>query len=193
MTTIAATGSQKIPQQFPKSERRDPWERQPRESAPAFAAFRAYRDMGEGRSLTRAAEEVGKSRDLLRRWSRRWSWVFRAEAWDREEERLVRQATVKARREMSERHAKIAVAVQQKVVTRLAQIDPSELTPSDLIRWLEVSVKIERAARGEPERVEVSGANGGAVQVEVAQLSDEQRRLRMEQLRDELDARLRTA
>src|SRR5438445_12291331 len=68
---------------------RDLWERQPAESSKAFAAFCRYRDLGPAdRSTAKVAQKLGRSKTLIDRWSSRWSWVKRVEAWDAEQERI---------------------------------------------------------------------------------------------------------
>jgi hypothetical protein len=65
-----------------------PWERLPKESARAYAAFCAYRDLGAERSIDAAGTQQLGSRSRKRaprtwfKWSRRFHWVKRAEAWD---------------------------------------------------------------------------------------------------------------
>ena len=135
-------------------------ERRPGEGQEAFAAFARYRGMGSERSTARVAQEFGKSKRLIERWSSRWDWVRRAAEWDRVLDRARRETHLRAITEMAERHAKMAVAVQGRVITRLNQLDPAELSPSDLIRWFEISVKIERLSRGEPtESTQLVGAD----------------------------------
>ncbi len=56
------------------------FERLPRESAKAHAAFQAYRDLGPQRSLALVAANLGKSKVLMERWSRRYDWVGRIAA-----------------------------------------------------------------------------------------------------------------
>jgi hypothetical protein len=73
------------------------WERQAEESAKAFAAFRAYREMGPSRSIERVHQECAKSSRLLKRWSSRYSWVARAEAYDgdiAEKERIAKDDAI---------------------------------------------------------------------------------------------------
>ena len=56
------------------------FERLPKESAKAFAAFRAYLEMGPERSLAAVAARLGKSKVMMEKWSRRHRWVERVEA-----------------------------------------------------------------------------------------------------------------
>ncbi|MDQ0990752.1 hypothetical protein [Streptomyces sp. V3I7] len=166
----------------------DPWERQDRESIQAFGAFAVYRDLGPGRSVTKVARELDKSRALVGRWSRQFAWVMRAAAYDREQDRLFLAEQAQARRDIARRHAKLAQAVQSKAVARLQLLDPRELSPSELLRYIQVAAEIERRAVGEaPVAGAVEGQDEGA---EVSSLSDEERRARMAQLRRELERRL---
>ncbi|WP_431770907.1 hypothetical protein [Streptomyces cucumeris] len=164
------------------------WERQSGESVQAFEAFAVYRDLGPARSITAVARQLDKSRALVGRWSRQFAWVMRATAYDREQDRLFLAEQAQARREIARRHAKLAQAVQSKAVARLQTLDPRELSPSDLLRYFQVAAEIERRAVGEAPAVgPVEDRDQGA---DVAGLSDEDRRARMEQLRRELERRL---
>ncbi|MER7047921.1 hypothetical protein [Streptomyces jumonjinensis] len=166
----------------------EPWERQGGESVPAFEAFAMYRDLGPARSVTKVARELHKSRTLVGRWSRSFAWVTRTAAYDREQDRVFLAEQAQARRDVARRHAKLAQAVQGKAVARLQMLDPRELSPSELLRYIQVASEIERRAVGEgPVSGAVEDQDQGA---DVAALSDEERRARMEQLRRELERRL---
>jgi hypothetical protein len=167
----------------------DPWERQDRESSQAFEAFAVYRDLGPARSVTRVARELHKSRALLGRWSRQYAWVMRAAAYDREQDRLFVAEQAQARRDIARRHAKLAQAVQSKAVARLQALDPRELSPSELLRYIQVAAEIERRAVGEAP-ASTRAAEGLEEGADVAALKDEERRARMDQLRRELERRL---
>jgi len=142
-----------------------PWERQPGESARAYAAFCAYRDLPpRERSILRAAELLGYVRaprgqrrpnvpGRIVAWSQRWRWAERALAWDEEQDRLARAAETEAIKAMRDRHAREAMALQQKALERLRAMDPSELSPSDVLRYFVEAAKLERLARGEPEMI----------------------------------------
>lgn len=166
----------------------EPWEQQKGESPQAFEAFAVYRDLGPARSVTKVARELHKSRALLGRWSRQYAWVMRATAYDREQDRVFLAEQRQARRDIARRHAKLAQAFLGKAVARLQGLDPRELSPSELLRYFQVAAEIERRAVGE----EPAGIGAGAEEqgAEVAALTDEERRARMDQLRRELERRL---
>lgn len=84
------------------------------------------------------------------RWMEKYRWYERAQAYDDYIERKKREEKEKAILDMSERHAKLAMAFQPRIAQRLQQMDPAELSPSDMAKWLDVATKLERLSRGEP-------------------------------------------
>ncbi|WP_149183287.1 hypothetical protein [Streptomyces sp. TRM49041] len=171
------------------AESAEAWERRPGESAAAWEAFACYRDLGLSRSISKVTDSLRKARTLVERWSVTHQWVIRAEAWDREQDRLWRAERQQAAREVARRHARLASAAQAKIVAQLQQLDPSRLSPSDVIRWLEATVRIERQAYG-IDLVEAAATSGTPGIPDVSELTDEERRARMEQLRRELESRI---
>lgn len=153
-----------------------PWDRQDDEPEKAYSYFALYRDLGRTRTVAKAAAEVHKSRDYLHKLASTWRWVQRAQAWDREQDRLYSEGLAERRRDMAERHARIASALQAKIVARLQSFDPAALTPNDIARWLEVATRVERLALGLPDSTTAhTGPDGGPIQAEVSQMSEEQR------------------
>ena len=150
---------------------RAPWEKQDGESTQAFEAFSEYRDMGPKRSHAKVSAKLGKSTALLNRWSRRWKWVERVSAWDRELDKKNREAQIEAIKEMSERHTKEAMMFQQKVLERLRELKPSELSPNDMARWFEAAVKIERLSRGETTEI-LKQEHSGDIEFEITLVGD---------------------
>lgn len=124
------------------------WFRQPGESWQAYEAFAWYRDLGPGRNHAKTAEKVGKSLQMMRTWSARWDWLDRAASFDANEEweRMVRFK--ESRFKMLENDARTARVVKNKVIQRLNQLKPEELTPTQLIHWWEVAFKVERMSLG---------------------------------------------
>jgi hypothetical protein len=126
----------------------EPWDRIPGESRQAWSAFCAYRDMGPTRSHVKVAQESGKDVTLMHRWSVRWSWVDRSDAWDVEQDRL-RQSTMAAElTEMARRQVQIATWLQNAGLAALQALKAETLTPSEMVRLIEAGVRIEAQARG---------------------------------------------
>lgn len=80
-----------------------PWDRQQRESLPAWEAFQRYRDAGAARSTAKVALACGKQKSLMDRWSRAHHWVLRCQAYDRHQDRIRQQAAAAAAAEEAAR------------------------------------------------------------------------------------------
>jgi hypothetical protein len=168
------------------------WERGPGESPVAFAGFAAYRDLGAGRSLAKAAAKVSRSVRLLERWSAEHQWVVRAQAWDAEQDRLWLAEVADGQRQAARRHIALARRVQARAFERLQAMSEGDLAkvPADrLVYMLEVAAKMERSALGEPMKVEVTGAGGGPVE-HAEQMTPEERQARLDELEREIRRRL---
>ena len=167
----------------------DLWERQPGETSKQYDQFCVYRDLGRSRTMAKVAEMLAKAPGWIRTVAARLDWVRRAHAWDREQDRMFSMSLIDRRRDMSERHARLATAFQNKIVQRLQTLDVAKMSAADLARWLEVATKLERQALGAPtEHVQHTGPDGGPV--EVAHLTDDQRRARLAELSAEVQRRL---
>ncbi len=145
-----------------------PFERQPKESSPAFEAFALYRDMGPSRSLDAVAQKCTKCVSLIRRWSRRWFWVERARSYDIALDSKARkrseQEAIRQREMMFRRHAEQSRSLQDMASTilgefhrRLGGESIEKLQGRDLLRLVEmlpktvdVAQRLERLAVGEP-------------------------------------------
>lgn len=152
-----------------------PWERKSDESDRAWHAFTRYRDYGPAeRSLPRLASDMageatekprkpGTVQRQLEHWSSRHHWRTRVEAWDREQDRCVREASHDLIRRMNERHLELAVAgqdlVMKPVTALLQQIDADPayfdtMPASEHLQWCDRMLKhisglaaLERQAR----------------------------------------------
>lgn len=134
----------------------EPWERRYRESGKAYEAFLVYRDQGHSRGTTAVSRQLGKRAELIRRWKKAWEWEPRVAAWDAHlaeyRDNAWRKAQTASPDEialMNARHAQMAQGLQQKALLRLASLNPSDLTPPQVLSYLVEAVKIERLARGE--------------------------------------------
>ena len=157
-----------------KEKKIEPWERQEGETSKQFEAFVIYRDMGEDRSLSKVAQQLSKSKQLLTRWSSANNWVERCTEWDREQDRILRLEQIKDIKKMRKRHADtgtLMVAVAQKALQKM--IDPEtkqlkdDVTANEIARLVEVGSKLERLSRGDTSEVieERQGESINAVQI----------------------------
>jgi hypothetical protein len=56
------------------------FERQPRETAKAYAAFQVYLGQGPERSLAATAKHLGKCKKITEKWSKKYDWQARVAA-----------------------------------------------------------------------------------------------------------------
>jgi hypothetical protein len=143
-----------------------PWEQTLDESAKAYAAFCIYRDLGPRRSVDEASRRYHRgsgqgaqhapsrrsprASGTIRRWAQHWNWATRARAWDQEAQRLKQKEQHAAIQEMTERHAKESMMLQNKAIERLRLLRPEELKSRDILAYLIDAARLERLARGEP-------------------------------------------
>ncbi len=74
---MTTNGSKALSNGHQPAVRLKSFEQQNGESIQAFAAFRAYLEMGDDRSTRAVAQKLGKSSALMMRWSARWKWPDR--------------------------------------------------------------------------------------------------------------------
>ena len=175
----------------------DYWEQQESETAPAFAAFVAYRDLGLGiRSTVKVAQGLGKSTALIHRWSSRWNWVNRCRLYDQELDRLIRERHLSELYAARDRHALLAREVQVKVLERLDNMSAQEIPVPILAQMLKIATDIELRALGEPlgkTQTEITGPSGGPIQAEVVigivndLIKDPQSRIALDHLAQRLE------
>ena len=111
------------------------WEQLPGETGRAYAAFRAYRDMGLERNIRKAVEtaepDEGK-RDkryrMWRNWSTQFRWRERTTAYDRYMESLKQAEKRKTIEAQGEKHRAVTGKMLAVVEKKLDLMDPSDLT-----------------------------------------------------------------
>lgn len=166
-----------------------PWSRLEAESAKAYAAFAAYRDMGRKRSLDAVYAQLyldGEDQRGTRRapgfmkgWSVAHSWTRRAEAYDAHLEAKAQAVFEQTHIERNRQHAERAAEAQDKALDRIEQLleeaGPQQL--GALVRLYKEAVSIERAARGLVERHEQqrhADADGGRLPPPPAQTEEQE-------------------
>ena len=138
----------------------NPWERQPKESAKAYAAFEMYRALGPARSIAEVAKECNKNQSLLNRWSGKWKWVARARAYDQQFEQRNLEDEEEAREEMRARHLQLSRKMQRMAEDRLTKMTAEMLEkPREVTDWLDFAMRVERECLGL--------TNGSGINIEV--------------------------
>ncbi|GAA3172158.1 hypothetical protein [Nonomuraea salmonea] len=155
-----------------------PWDRQARESGPAYEAFLVYRDQPMGsRSYRDVAKQLSKSVTIIGRWGSAHGWPARVAAYDRHLEEQWQREQYVARRKAAERHVRTAKLAQSKAAQALLDLNTSQLSPAELTRLWDVAVRIERDALADlttasTSKVEVSEDASGRVQVAVTRFRE---------------------
>jgi hypothetical protein len=140
----------------------DPWERQPGEANLWYARFERYRLAGPQRSFLgilndeRVRRGKKKGRSIPQAWAdniKRWRWRDRALAWDEQERWEARLRHAQAIEDANQRQIQDAQALQNKASLRLQAMDPEDLSPMAVLRFIVEGVKLEREARSQPDPV----------------------------------------
>jgi len=196
--------------QRPKEQGAELWERMEGENIRNYERFCAYRDMrykpprtgedgripdgalpepeiGKERSIRALARKLGIKRQSLEVISSKFRWVERCEAYDLYILRRMREKGEAEIMKMHETHALLAAQMIKKAFGRLLTLQDKDISAADLVRLVDVGVKIERLSRGEStERQEIGGeakiqhSHTGAISVaqtnsiDLSSLSDEE-------------------
>lgn len=173
----------------------DPWERQQGETVRRHGQFVTYRDLGRARTLAKAAESLTLAYGHVKNTAAEFRWRERVEAWDRHLDRLYEATWLEERRKAAESDAKILGAAIGKLAQRLGTLRAEELSAGDFIRLMDVAMRHRRVLFGDPtETIAVTGQGGNplAVQLaEFAQMPEELRRVRLADLAEAVNRRLR--
>ena len=158
------------------------FERQPRETSKAFAAFSAYLGMGPERSLAAVGAKLGKSKVMMEKWSRRFDWPARVVAHGGHlalVEREAAEAVVRAKGvDWAERYAELResewrarrelVELAWEVVRRWRARPERCGSLEGLARLLDLMSTLgRRACEVATERKEVTGPDGGPIRIEI--------------------------
>jgi len=107
----------------------NPWERQEKESTPAWQAWLTYRDLpASSRSIREVGQILGKSWKLVGRWSSRWQWVERLRRWDSAGEKTRFDAQQKAIARAAEKKAEELEVTRERTLDETASLAFSSLT-----------------------------------------------------------------
>ena len=148
------------------------WNRQPGETAKAYAAFLVYRDLPAiGRSIAAAREGHRKDRKGTVRqwneWSTRNGWVNRAAEHDSD---LGSRRRERMAQELDQALDDAAVTIRatlDKVKERIEGMDAEELAAGQIPAALRTLIELELKVLGYEDRVVLTGKDGGPVRTEI--------------------------
>jgi hypothetical protein len=135
-----------------------PWEKERGESAKAFYAFSIYRDFGAARSLARVGRTLGETGvagpSMVEGWSVRWRWVERADAFDREEDKVARAEHRRMVSEARRTEAMAGTLMLGAAIRRLAGDTDSQKNEAAVIEALDLN----KTTAGDVARLADTGA-----------------------------------
>ena len=143
------------------------FEQQPKESAKAFAAFQEYLNLGAQRSLAAVGQKLGKSKALVERWSAKFDWVERVNAYNAQmlvmkqklkEEFLRELAMAEAERDAAQSESEWkarcrALRLANETMDRWEENTDKYGTLEGIARLLELASVLGRRSRGMPLQV----------------------------------------
>ena len=139
-----------------------PFEQQPREGNKAFAAFSLYLSLGPARSTAAVARQLARSDQLIRRWSAKFGWTARIQAYAGhlavvEREAIEAVARSKAAewetreqklRETEWEYHERAIAAAKRALDAFMAREKVYANLADIARMLEIASKLGRLATG---------------------------------------------
>jgi hypothetical protein len=156
------------------------FEQQARESSKAFAAFSLYLSLGPQRSLAAVAQKLAKSQQLLKRWSTKFEWPARVQAYDAHlaiVEREAAEALARANAAVREKRKQQVLDEEWELHNDAIRAGKEALkrfyekgkgaTLGDIARMLELASTLGRLATGLSEKQEGNGDEGRPVRIEV--------------------------
>lgn len=124
----------------------EPWARRDGETEVAFEAFRVYRDMGKTRNIRSVAQVLGKSNQLISRWSSLHDWVTRSSAFDNHRDAEHLDATFDQEQQILNRMLDSVDLMRRRAHEVLATTE--EISPALAVRMLEACAKIIATRHG---------------------------------------------
>lgn len=126
-------------------EKSQPWDRLPGEGKQAYEAFTLYLKQRETRSQNNVSKELGKSRQLISRWSAQYNWVKRAEKFDEYTFQEEMKEDRKYLREMRQKDLKVLRNFKAAYIEELKALRPGDLPPKELAKAYIMISEYERS------------------------------------------------
>jgi hypothetical protein len=134
------------------------WEKRDDETSKAYDWFCKYRDMGPDRSLIKLSQKYNRGdtyKSQLAKWSRKYKWTTRVEAYDAHLEDLKRNENENRVLKSLEQQIELADTVMEKCLRNLAVLDDIS-NPTQWKSLAEFAVKTKRDALGIADKYEIN-------------------------------------
>ena len=167
---------------------RKPWEKQPSETAKAYAAFLLYRDLPAVDRSVAAAWGRKKGRKRVERWCTAHDWVNRAAEHDSDLASRRRERRAKELERAQDNAVTLARAALAKVAERIQRLDVEEMQVGQIPSALKTLIELEFKALGHEDKVALK--HEGKIEVDwsadAAWVEDYVRQLRERSVDDDL-------
>jgi len=176
----------------------NPWERQvPLESELMYSRFLVYRDLGpESDRMRQTLEVLNSTGDkityaTIKGYASTYRWSARAAAWDRYNTQALRARMIKRRSKAIDDQCRSAEKLRLKGLEALQALDPADLSPADIVRFIDLAHRVEQSVYREFIESSPSTATEtvGLDAKDVAAWTPTERRKRLEQISTELSKR----
>lgn len=136
------------------------WEQQPGESTEEFELWCSYRDLWpEVRpTVTKVASALRLSSNTVQRAYNKWTWAARLQAWIREVNADRVAELRESRKRMVADHISIGEKLRAKALKAVDYLDPTDVTPTELVALLKETQRFEQTARDALDAVEQATA-----------------------------------
>ena len=104
----------------------------------------------------------------MEQWSGKWSWVDRARDWDNELTRQSRAEATQEVKKMVKRHIDMYMVMQHKALSALKNLDPTAMSPKDILAFAKESMGGERLYRTDEAGI-TPGGNHSSGQAPIMQ------------------------
>lgn len=176
----------------------NPWEQQePKETTLMYARFQVYMELPpevdrlrQTLEILNATSENKITYSAIKGYSSAFRWAARAAAHDRYLKQADIGQMIKRRRKVRDEQIKAASALRGTALEALRQIPIEELSPQDVVRFIELAWKLEKSIFDEfTEAATADAVDSKANVADIANWTPSERRRRLEVLRDELTRR----
>ena len=127
------------------------WDKQEGETTLSYDWFCKYRDYGTERSQAIIVQKYGRKDSYttqLGKWSKKYNWVERVNAYDIYLEGKKRKSMEDERLTAAKKHIALAEVFYKKVMEKMKTLDAEDLSARSLKDMAEFAVKTERDALG---------------------------------------------